>query len=68
MPVFWIQPISHIPAASLYRDSLADIVVERVDPTDWTVAFRNRRYQVLTDTHGCLLAATLSEYGVVIPN
>ena len=60
------QPVSHILATSLYRDSPTDVVVERVDATDWTVTFRNKGYRVLTDEHGCMLFATLPEYGVVI--
>jgi uncharacterized protein len=41
-------------------------LVERVDATDWTVTFRNKTYRVLIDEHGCMLSATLPEYGVVI--
>lgn len=60
------QPVSHVLATSLYRDSPTDVLVERIDATDWTVTFRNKRYRVLTDEHGCMLSATLPEYGVVI--
>jgi dienelactone hydrolase len=60
------QPISHVLATSLYRDSPTDILVERVDSTDWTVTYRNKSYRMLTDEHGCMLSATLPEYGVVI--
>jgi pimeloyl-ACP methyl ester carboxylesterase len=60
------QPVSHVFATSLYRDSPTDILVERVDATDWTVTLRNKIYRVLTDGHGCMLSATLPEYGVVI--
>jgi uncharacterized protein len=60
------QPVSHVSATSLYRDSPTDVLVERVDATDWTVAFHNKSYRVLTDEHGCMLSATLPEYGVVI--
>ena len=60
------QPVSHVLATSLFRDSSTDVLVERVDKTDWTVTFRNKNYRVLTDEHGCMLAATLPEYGVVI--
>jgi dienelactone hydrolase len=60
------QPVSHVLATSLFRDSSTDVLVERVDDTDWTVAFRNKSYRVLTDEHGCMLSATLPEYGIVI--
>jgi hypothetical protein len=60
------QPVSHVLATSLYRDSPTDVLVERVDGTDWTVTFHNKSYRVLTDEHGCMLSATLPEYGVVI--
>jgi pimeloyl-ACP methyl ester carboxylesterase len=60
------QPVSHVLATSLYRDSPTDVLVERVDGTDWTVTFHNKSYHVLTDEHGCMLSATLPEYGVVI--
>ncbi|HWG20579.1 MAG TPA: alpha/beta fold hydrolase [Terracidiphilus sp.] len=60
------QPASHVLATSLYRDSPTDVLVERVDATDWTVTFRSKDYRVLTDEHGCMLSATLPEYGVVI--
>jgi pimeloyl-ACP methyl ester carboxylesterase len=60
------QPVSHVLATSLYRDSPTDVLVERVGARDWTVTFRNKSYRVLTDEHGCMLSATLPEYGVVI--
>jgi dienelactone hydrolase len=60
------QPVSHVLATSLYHDSPTDVLVERIDATDWTVTFRNKSYRVLTDEHGCMLSATLPEYGVVI--
>jgi dienelactone hydrolase len=60
------QPVSHVLATSVYRDSPTDVLVERIDATDWTVAFRSKVYRVLTDDHGCMLSATLPEYGVVI--
>ena len=60
------QPVSHVLATSLYRDSPTNVLVERVDVTDWTVTFHNKSYRVLTDEHGCMLTATLPEYGVVI--
>jgi uncharacterized protein len=60
------QPVSNVLGTSLYRDSLTDILVERIDDTDWTVTFHNKSYRVLTDGQGCMLTATLPEYGVVI--
>jgi dienelactone hydrolase len=59
-------PSSKIPGASLYSDSRTEITVERIDPTDWVVGYQDKKYVVLTDDRGCLLSATLPEYGVVI--
>ena len=59
-------PVAHIPAASLYSDSRGDVMVERIDDVDWRVSYHNKRYLVLTDTNGCLLSASLPEFGVVI--
>ena len=50
------QPVSHVLATSLFRDSHTDVPVERIDATDWSVTFRNKSYRVLTDEHGCMLA------------
>jgi pimeloyl-ACP methyl ester carboxylesterase len=60
------QPVSHVLATSLYRDSPTDVLVEHIDDTDWSVTFHSKSYRVLTDEHGCMLSATLPEYGVVI--
>ncbi|MGA7312433.1 MAG: alpha/beta fold hydrolase [Silvibacterium sp.] len=60
------QPDSHVLATSLYRDSPVDVLVHKIDAVDWKVSFRNKTYRVLTDHEGCMLAATLPEYGVVI--
>jgi uncharacterized protein len=60
------RPISHVLATSFYRDAPSDVLVERIDATDWAVTYRDKRYQVLTDERGCMLAATLPDYGVVI--
>ncbi len=60
------QAAVRIPAASLYSDARGDIDVLRRDATDWTVAYRGKRYEVLTDDNGCLIAATLPSHGVVI--
>jgi dipeptidyl aminopeptidase/acylaminoacyl peptidase len=60
------QPSSKIVAASLYSDSRGEVLVERSDATDWVVSYHNKRYEVLTDEQGCMLAATLPEHGVMI--
>jgi len=60
------QPKSVIPGASLYRDARVPVVVERVDSTDWVVTCNHKRYDVLTDTGGHVLGATLPDYGVTI--
>jgi uncharacterized protein len=60
------QPSSKIPAASLYSDSRGEVLVERLDATNWAVTYHNKRYEVLTDTQGCVLSAMLPDYGVVI--
>jgi uncharacterized protein len=60
------KPLSKIPGASLFSDSRPDITVERVDPTDWVVGYQNKKYLVLTNEHGCMLSATIPDYGVVI--
>jgi uncharacterized protein len=59
-------PVAHLPAASLYSDSRGDVLVERIDDTDWTVTYHHKRYIVLTDRNGCMLSALLPEFGVVI--
>jgi dienelactone hydrolase len=60
------KPLSKIPGASLYSDSRVEITVERVDSTDWVIGYQDRKYLTLTDDRGCLLSATLPDYGVVI--
>ncbi len=60
------QPVSRVRTTSLYRDSPVDVLVQRIDATDWNVSFHNKTYRVLTDDRGCMLAATLPEYGIVI--
>ncbi len=57
---------SKIPGASLYSDSRGEVLVERLDATDWVVSYHNKRFEVLTDAQGCMLSATLPEHGVVI--
>jgi dipeptidyl aminopeptidase/acylaminoacyl peptidase len=60
------QASAKIPGASLYADSHTDILVDRVDATDWIVNIHNKRYQILTDAAGCMLSAILPEYGITI--
>jgi len=60
------QPIVHLPGANLYHDTRTDVVVERLDATDWVVRCNGKRYDVLSDEEGNLVAATLPAYGVVI--
>jgi uncharacterized protein len=55
-----------IPAANLYRESRSTVEVERVDTTDWVVRYSDKHYLVLTDEQGCMLAATLPDFGIVV--
>jgi len=55
-----------LPGASLYGHASSDITVERVDPTDWAVGYQDKRYLVLTDERGCMISATMPDYGVTI--
>ncbi len=60
------QPLSKVPGASLYSDARPDITVERVNATDWVVGYQDKTYLALTNERGCLLSATMPDYGVVI--
>ena len=60
------EPIVRIPAASLFTDSRGEVEVEQIDPTDWKVVYHNKKYFVFTDRMGCMLSATLPDYGVTI--
>ena len=60
------KPSSKIVGASLYSDSRPEITVKRIDSTDWVVGYQDKTYLVLTDEHGCMLSATMPDYGVVI--
>ncbi len=57
---------AEIPAASLFIDARGNIPVERIDATDWKVTYHNKRYFVLTDAKGCMISATLPDFGVTI--
>lgn len=63
---FLNQPSSKFPAASLYSDTRTEVAADRVDPTDWVITYQDKKYLVLTDEQGCMLAATMPDYGVVI--
>jgi dienelactone hydrolase len=58
--------VTSVRGASLYRDSVTPITVERIDSTSWVVTCNRKRYDVVTDAEGRMLSATLPEYGVVI--
>lgn len=60
------QPTVSIPGASLYTDTHADLLVDRLDGTNWVVSVHNKRYEVLTDENGCMESAILPAYGVAI--
>jgi dienelactone hydrolase len=60
------KPLSKFPGASLFSDSRPELTVERVDPSDWVVGYQDKKYLVLTNAHGCMLSATMPDYGVVI--
>ncbi|HXZ42716.1 MAG TPA: alpha/beta fold hydrolase [Terriglobales bacterium] len=40
--------------------------MKRIDATDWVVGYQDKTYLVLTDEQGCMLAATMPDYGVVV--
>lgn len=60
------KPLSRIPGASLYSDSRSEITVERLSEKQWVVIYRDKKYLVATNEHGCMLSATMPDYGVVI--
>ena len=60
------RPVVRIPAASLFRDFRADLEITRVDSTDWVVRWHSKRYEVLTDAGGRMLAVSLPAFGVTI--
>jgi uncharacterized protein len=55
-----------IPATSLFRDSHDEVEVTRTDAVDWVVTCHGKRYLVLTDSLGSMLAATVPACGVTI--
>ncbi len=60
------QPSVRIRGGSLFRDAYSEIQVDRLGPDDWQVLAHGKRYEVLSDTTGHLLTATLPDYGIVI--
>ncbi len=57
---------SHIAATSLFSKAVGTIDVQRIDDTDFSIAYHHKRYDVFTDTRGCVLAASLPDFGVTI--
>lgn len=55
-----------IPVVSHFTSLHGDVDVQRIDELDWTLAYHNKRYDVLTDQKGCMLAASLPANGVTI--
>src|SRR5438105_2876022 len=60
------KPSMLIPTASHFSTAHGDVRVVGIDAVDWTVAYHNKRYDVLTDRNGCMLAASLPAHGVTI--
>lgn len=57
---------ARVRGASLFSSASGEIEVDRVDATDWTVAYHGKKYLVLTDTASCVVAASLPAFGVTI--
>ena len=60
------QPSSKVTASNLYHETRGEVLVERVDATDWVVTYNSKRYEVLSDERGCMMAATLPDHGITI--
>lgn len=60
------HPSARIPAAPLFGVAPGEVEVERLDATDWTVRYHNKRYEVLTDSSGHVISAALPDFGVTI--
>src|SRR5215469_1523878 len=60
------QTSATIPGASLFSANRVELTVKRLDATDWTIDYRDKHYEVLTDEQGCMVAATLPDFGVTI--
>jgi hypothetical protein len=55
-----------IAIASLYSGYRSQLEAERLGERDWRLLYRGKAYDVLTDERGCVVAASLPAYGVVI--
>lgn len=55
-----------VPIASPYSEYASAVQVEKLDERSWKLTYRDRQYDVVTDENGCMSAASLSAYGVVI--
>ena len=60
------RTVANVPAGSLFSKSVGDVAIDRIDATDWTVHYHNKTYQVLTDDRGCVISASLPDFGVTI--
>lgn len=60
------QVAATIPGASLFSASRVELVVKRLDATDWTIDYQDKHYEVLTDEQGCMVSAALPDFGVII--
>lgn len=60
------QTETKVATANLYRKAPGEADVQRLDATDWAVSVNNKEYLVATDDHGCMLSASLPEFGTVI--
>ncbi len=63
---FLDRPVASVPAGSLFTDAVGNVAIGRIDSTDWTVTYHAKTYQALTDGRGCLISASLPDYGVTI--
>jgi dipeptidyl aminopeptidase/acylaminoacyl peptidase len=57
---------ARVTATSLYSDTRGEVEVERLDGTDWVVSYHGKRWEVVSDEHGCVLAASLPTHGVTV--
>jgi len=55
-----------VPASSLFSSASGDVAVARIGSTDWTVSYHHKTYLVSTDADGCVVTASLPDFGVTI--
>lgn len=55
-----------VPIASLFSEYRSEVDVERLSERTWKVTYRDKQYEVVTDENGCMSAASLPAYGVVV--